>query len=246
MEAGASANANARGKGRAPAPPAPSLSLARVFKDGLWHQNAGLVQLLGLCPMLAVTTTLAYGIGLGLATTVVLVLSNTLVSLTRSLTARYLRIPIYVLLIASLVTLTDILLHAYLFDLHRVLGLFVPLIVTNCAIIARAEAFASRQPVLPAAIDGLAHGLGFTLVLMVLGFFRELLGAGTVFASMDALFGSTAAQWEITLHTGFLLMVLPPGAFLSLGFILAARNAWLNPRRSEVRSQASTKTSVSV
>ncbi len=200
-------------------------SFGDVLKEGLWTNNAGFVQLLGLCPMLAVTTTLAYGLGLGIATTLVLVVSNGLVSLTRTITAPYLRIPVYVLLIASLVTLIDILLHAYLFDLHRVLGLFVPLIVTNCAIIARAEAFASRQPVSHSLVDGLAHGLGFTLVLAILGFFRELLGAGTVFAGMDSLFGPVAATWTVSVHSGFLLLILPPGAFMALGLLLAARNA---------------------
>lgn len=219
--------------------PVVSPPLGRVFADGVWHNNAGLVQLLGLCPMLAVTTTLAYGIGLGLATTLVLVLSNFLVSALRPVIASFIRIPLFVLLIASLVTLTDILLHAYLFELHRVLGLFVPLIVTNCAIIARAEAFASRQPVLPSVVDGLAHGLGFTLVLMVLGFVRELIGAGTVFASMDSLFGAAAADWALSIHDGFLLMLLPPGAFLALGLLLAARNVWTLSRETSSAQQLS-------
>ncbi len=219
-------------------------SLTGVFKEGIWSNNAGFVQLLGLCPMLAVTTTLAYGIGLGFATTLVLVLSNGLVSVTRNITASYLRIPTYVLLIASLVTLIDILLHAYLFELHRVLGLFIPLIVTNCAIIARAEAFASRQPVAQALVDGLAHGLGFTLVLMILGFFRELMGAGTLFAGMDSLFGPIASTWTVSVHSGFLLLILPPGAFLALGMLLAARNALSarKPRRSEASVSASPTT----
>lgn len=186
--------------------------------------------------MLAVTTTMAYGIGLGLATTLVLVLSNGLVSLTRTITAPFVRIPVYVLLIASLVSAIDIVLHAYLFELHRVLGLFVPLIVTNCAIIARAESFASRQPVAHSLIDGAAHGLGFTLVLMVLGFFRELIGAGTLFASMDSLFGPLASGWTVSLHDGFLLFLLPPGAFLALGMLLALRNVWT--ARQDNRSAA--------
>ncbi len=217
----------------APSPPPPPIG--SVWRDGVWRNNAGLVQLLGLCPMLAVTTTLAYGIGLGIATTLVLVLSNLLVSLTRTITASFLRIPVYVLLIASLVTAIDILLHAYLFELHRVLGLFVPLIVTNCAIIARAEAFASRQPVGHSMVDGLAHGIGFTLVLMVLGFARELIGAGTIFAGMDSLFGAAASGWAVSVHSGFLLLILPPGAFLALGMLLALRNVWTarDARRSE-------------
>ncbi|MEM7084431.1 MAG: electron transport complex subunit E [Pseudomonadota bacterium] len=201
-------------------------AFATVWWDGVWHRNAGFVQLLGLCPMLAVTTTLAYGIGLGIATTLVLVLSNLFVSLTRPITASFVRIPVYVLLIATLVSMIDIALHAYLFELHRVLGLFVPLIVTNCAIIARAEAFASRHSPPRAVVDGLAHGLGFTVVLACLGFLRELIGAGTVFSAMHTLFGSAAESWTITLHDGFLLMLLPPGAFLTLGGLLALRNAF--------------------
>ncbi len=223
----------------------PTPSISTVWRDGVWRNNAGLVQLLGLCPMLAVTTTLAYGIGLGLATTLVLLMSNGLVSLTRTITAPFLRIPVYVLLIASLVTATDILLHAYLFELHRVLGLFVPLIVTNCAIIARAESFASRQPVAHSLIDGVAHGLGFTLVLMVLGFTRELIGAGTVFASMDSLFGSVATNWTLSLHDGFLLLILPPGAFLALGMLLALRNLWTARQSSLGTTPATLPQSVS-
>jgi len=192
-----------------------------VWIAGIWSNNAGLVQLLGLCPLLAVTTTLAYGIGLAVATLVVLVASNTLVSATRRFVAPHIRIPVYVLIIAGLVTAVDLAMQAWLFELHRTLGLFVPLIVTNCLIIARAEAFASRQSVSLAILDGLAHGVGFAVVLMVLGALRELLGQGTLFASMDTLFGAAAAGWQIQLHNGLLLFLLPPGAFLALAALVA-------------------------
>lgn len=199
--------------------------IAKVIRDGLWTDNPGLVQLLGLCPLLAVTTTLAYGLGLGLATLAVLALSNVLVSVTRALTAPHVRILLYVLIIAGLVTAVDLAMRAWLFDLHHVLGLFVPLIVTNCAIIARAETFASRNSVGAALMDGLAYGTGFAGALVAMGFIRELLGAGTLFAHMDMLFGATAASWQIDVHGGFLLLLLPPGAFFVLAALVATRNA---------------------
>lgn len=200
-------------------------SIGQLFSDGVWNNNPGLVQLLGLCPLLAVSTSLAYGIGLGIATLVVLVCSGFLVSLSRHLTESYIRIPVYVLIIAGLVTGVDMLMQAHFFNLHRVLGLFVPLIVTNCAIIARAEAVASRSPVLHAVVDGFGNGLGFLLALCAVGALRELLGGGTVFANMDSLFGPVAKAWEIQLHPGLLVFILPPGAFLVLGFLIAGFNA---------------------
>ncbi|NNF16682.1 MAG: electron transport complex subunit E [Gammaproteobacteria bacterium] len=202
-----------------------ALSWRGVLLDGLWKQNPGLVQLLGLCPLLAVTTTTAYGLGLGVSTMLVLMCSNLLVSLTRRWIAPHIRIPVYVLIIAGLVTAIDILMQVWVFELHRVLGLFVPLIVTNCAIIARAEAFASRHSSGYAVLDGFAHGAGFAAILIVLGFVRELLGAGTVFADMQMLFGPAAAAWTIHVHEGFLLLILPPGAFFVLAALIAMRNA---------------------
>jgi len=204
-------------------------SVGEVFGSGLWSNNPALIQLLGLCPLLAVTTTLAYGLGLGIATIAVMTCSGFLVALVRKFTSTQTRILIYVIIIAGLVTAVDMIMHAWFFNLHRVLGLFVPLIVTNCAIIARAEAFASRNRPLTAALDGFANGLGFMLVLACMGFIRELLGLGTMFADMDMLFGSAAASWKISVHSGFLLFILPPGAFMVLGMLIALRN-WLTEK----------------
>jgi len=183
-------------------------------------------QLLALCPLLAVTGTATNGLGMGLATTVVVVLSNLAVSLARRLIPGEVRIPVFVLLIATIVTLVDMTMNAFLHDLHRVLGLFIPLIVTNCAILGRAEAFASRQAPLPALLDGLATGLGFTWALVLLGALREILGAGTLFAHASLLLGDAFGFLELVVipdYDGFLLLVLPPGGFLVLGFMLAGK-----------------------
>jgi len=204
----------------------------QIFIDGLWRQNTGLVVLLGLCPLLAVSSTVVNGIGLGLATTLTLVCSNVAVSLSRRLLRPEIRIPAYVLIIASVVTTIQLLMQAWFHDLYRVLGIFIPLIVTNCAIIGRAEAFASRNPPLPAALDGLATGLGFALTLVALGAFRELVGYGTLFRQARLLFGDLGEALQLTVipgHPGFLLALLPPGAFIALGLLIAGRN-WLNSR----------------
>ena len=206
-----------------------------IVNDGFWKNNAGLVQLLGLCPLLAVTATLINGLGLGLATTFVLVGSNVTVSLIRKLVPPEVRIPIFVLIIASFVTATELILNAWLHDLYLILGIFIPLIVTNCAIIGRAEAFASRNPVLPSLIDGLSMGLGFTALLVVLGGLRELLGNGTVFAHAHLMFGDFGYSLTTTLsddYPGFLMAVLPPGAFIGLGLLIALKNV-IDARRSE-------------
>lgn len=207
------------------------MSIGHVIRDGLWHNNAGLVQLLGLCPLLAVSTTLMNGLGLGLATLVVLVVSNAVVSLLRPLWRREIRIVAFVIIIASLVTAVDMLLGAYFFELHRVLGIFIPLIVTNCAIIGRAESFASRQPLFPSIVDGAATGAGFALVLIALGGMRELIGQGTLLAGADMLFGSAAQGLTVKFFDGFLLAALPPGAFIGLAFLVAAKNAWDGRRK---------------
>ena len=204
-----------------------------ILIDGIWRQNSGLVVLLGLCPLLAVTTTVANGIGLGLATTLTLVLSNVAVSLSRRLLRPEIRIPAYVLIIASVVTAVELLMQAWFHDLYRVLGIFIPLIVTNCAIIGRAEAFASRNPPLRSAVDGLATGIGFSLALVVLGAVREVLGQGTLFAQSGLLFGEVGVSLRMTVipgYPGFLLAILPPGAFMALGLLIAARN-WLDSRK---------------
>jgi len=204
----------------------------QIFIDGVWRQNTGLVVLLGLCPLLAVTGTTVNGIGLGLATTLTLVCSNVAVSLSRRLLRPEIRIPAYVLIIASVVTTIQLLMQAWFHDLYRVLGIFIPLIVTNCAIIGRAEAFASRNPPLPAALDGLATGLGFCLTLVALGAFRELVGHGTLLRQAPLLFGELGEGLQLTVipdHPGFLLALLPPGAFIALGLLIAGRN-WLSNR----------------
>jgi electron transport complex protein RnfE len=203
-----------------------STDYGRIARDGLWDNNVILVQTLALCPLLAVTSTATNGLGLGLATSFVLVFSGTLVALLRGIVTPEVRIPIFVLIIAVLVTLVDLAMNAWLHDLHKVLGLFIPLIVTNCAILGRAESFASRNPVLPALFDGLMMGIGFTLSLMLLGAVREIIGSGTLFQGAALMLGNAMGFLELTLipdYRGFLLAVLPPGGFVALGFILAGK-----------------------
>ena len=208
---------------------------AQILKDGLWLNNPGTVQLLGLCPLLAVTTTVINGLGLGLATTLTLVASNTSVSLIRKLVRPEIRIPVFVLIIASVVTVIELSMNAWLHDLYLILGIFIPLIVTNCAIIGRAESFASRQTVDRALLDGLAMGIGFTLVLVTLGGMREVIGQGTLLAQAQLMFGAFGEHLTLTLiedYRGFLLAILPPGAFLGLGFLIAGINI-INARREK-------------
>ncbi len=198
-----------------------------IIQDGLWNNNTGLVQLLGLCPLLAVTATMVNGLGLGIATTLVLVTSNLTVSLVRHLVRPEVRIPVFVLVIASAVTAIELGMQAFFFDLYEVLGIFIPLIVTNCVIIGRAEAFASRNSPPRAVVDGLAMGLGFTVVLVALGTLREVLGYGTLFQDAQLMFGAGAKWLTIELvqdYRGFLLAILPPGAFIGLGLLIAAKN----------------------
>jgi electron transport complex protein RnfE len=198
----------------------------RIVKDGIWDNNIVFAQTLALCPLLAVTGTASNGLGMGLASTAVMVASGLLISLLRNLITPQVRIPVFVLIIAVLVTLTDMFLNAWLHDLHKVLGLFIPLIVTNCAILGRAESFASRNHALPALLDGLMMGLGFTLALVILGASRELLGSGTLFANAALLLGSWARFLELVLipdYKGFLLIILPPGGFIVLGCLLAGK-----------------------
>jgi electron transport complex protein RnfE len=201
-------------------------SYRQIIGDGLWTNNVVFSQLLALCPLLAVTSTATNGLGMGLASTVVMVCSNLLVSLCRNMISKDVRIPIFVLIIATLVTLVDLLMNAWIHEMHKVLGLFIPLIVTNCMILGRAEAFASRHPVLPALLDGLMMGLGFTLALVLLGAVREILGSGTLFAHAGLLLGPAFSSIEIALFEadrGLLLMILPPGGFLALGLLIAAK-----------------------
>ena len=205
------------------------------LKTGLWDENPGLVQLLGLCPLLAVTTTFVNGFGLGIATLVVLMASNALVSATRRWIQPQIRIPIYVLIIASLVTCIELIFKAWFPDLDRSLGIFIPLIVTNCAIVARAEIFASRNPLGPSIADGFVMGSGFALLLMVLGAFRELLGQGSLFAGLDMVLGGTALRGLVIVDGGWLLAILPPGAFFSLALAIAAKNV-VDRRRERASS----------
>jgi len=207
------------------------------MRNGLWDNNPGLVQLLGLCPLLAVTTSAVHGLGLGLATLLVMTATNTLVSLLRRSLSREIRIAVYVLVIASLVTCVELLFEAFFPVLDRALGIFIALIVTNCAIVARAEAVASRQPPLPAAADGLAMGLGFAWVLITVGGIRELVGRGTLFADWHLLTGAAATPADQAASGGgFLLALLPPGAFLTLALLIACKNALDSRRREPVTS----------
>jgi electron transport complex protein RnfE len=206
-----------------------------IVRDGLWSNNVGLVQLLGLCPLLAVTGTLINGLGLGLATLVTLVASNVIISLIRKLVRPEVRIPVFVLVIASVVTVIELTMSAYLYGLYKVLGIFIPLIVTNCSIIGRAEAFASRNSVGRAFADGLSMGLGFLLVLVTLGGLREAIGQGTLLSGAHLMFGEAARGWTVTLigdYSGFLLAVLPPGAFMGLGLLIALKNV-MDKRRQQ-------------
>ena len=216
-----------------------------IVKNGLWTNNVALVQLLGLCPLLAVTSTLINGLGLGIATLITLVLSNTFVSIIRHWTRPEVRIPIFVLIIASIVTAIELAMNAWFHELFLVLGIFIPLIVTNCSIIARAEAFASRNEVLDSALDGFMMGLGFLLVLVLLGGLRELIGMGTLFADADLMFGPVAEGLEWSLsddYPGFLLAILPPGAFIGLGLLIAVKNSIeIYKRKQTIRVSAPAK-----
>ena len=207
-------------------------TIGTSLRAGLWSDNPGLVQLLGLCPLLAVTTTFVNGLGLGIATLVVLTCSNALVSATRRFIRPEIRIPMYVLIISSLVTCIEMLFQAFFPDLGRSLGIFIPLIVTNCAIVARAEIFASRNPIGASCIDGIAMGSGFAALLMAIGAFRELIGQGSILTRLDMLFGGEPLDGLVIADNGFLLAILPPGAFLSLGVFVAAKNA-IDRRRQQ-------------
>ena len=202
-------------------------SYSDIVRDGLWSNNVGLVQLLGLCPLLAVTGTFINGLGLGLATLLTLVASNVTVSLIRSLVRPEVRIPVFVLVIASIVTIIELSMSAYFHELYKVLGIFIPLIVTNCSIIGRAEAFASKNSVGRALVDGLSMGVGFMLVLVALGSLREIIGQGTLFSQAHMMFGEAARGITIVFvedYGGFLLAILPPGAFIGLGLLIAMKN----------------------
>lgn len=217
----------------------------RIAMDGIWDNNIVFAQALALCPLLAVTGTASNGLGMGIASTAVMTLSGLLVSLFRGIITPQVRIPVFILIIAVLVTLVDLSMNAWAHDLHKVLGLFIPLIVTNCAILGRAESFASRNNIMPSVFDGLMMGLGFTFALVLLGAAREIMGSGTLFANAALLLGSWAHFLELTLipdYKGFLLIILPPGGFIVLGFILAGKRlidrAWDDARQKAALNTA--------
>lgn len=209
-----------------------------IVDNGLWKQNPGVVQLLGLCPTLAVTSTAINGLSLGIATALVMALSNAAVSPVRNFVPDEIRIPVFILIIAALVTMIDLSMNAFVHPLHAVLGIFIPLIVTNCIVLARVEAFAAKNPVTPSALDGLMMGLGLTLVLTLLGALREFVGKGTAFSGIDLVLGPQAKAMVLQVvpdYPGFLLAILPPGAFIGLGLLIAGRN-WVEQRRAAAQT----------
>lgn len=216
---------------------------SEIIKDGLWNNNPALVQVLGLCPLLAVTSTVVNAIGLGLATLLVLMGSNLAVSLIRNFVGESVRLPAFVMIIASFVTCAELLMQAFTYELYQILGIFIPLIVTNCAILGRADAFASRNTPGRALLDGAMMGLGFLAVLVVLGGMRELVGQGTLFVDMNLLLGPAAADWVIRPfehYPNMLFMMLPPGAFMGLGLLIALKNSI--DSKLEARRKAATTT----
>ena len=198
-----------------------------ILKNGLWHNNQAVVALLGLCPLLAVSNTFINSLGLGLATLLTLISTNLIIAKIRNFIPSEIRLPLFVLIIACIVTVVELLMKAWFYELYKILGIFIPLIVTNCVILARAEIYASKNPPEKAWQDGFAMGLGFMLALLLLGGMRELLGTGELFAHADFMFGAMAKNWKITLikdYSGMLLAILPPGAFIGLGLLIALKN----------------------
>ncbi|MEY2696038.1 MAG: hypothetical protein RL333_176 [Pseudomonadota bacterium] len=213
-----------------------SEKLKTLAEEGLWSRNPALVGLLGLCPLLAVSTNFVNALALGAATTAVLWASSGLISLLKQRIANTVRLPLFMIILASMVTLADFLMEALIPDIHAVIGLFIPLIVTNCAILGRIEAFAYRQSVSLSLADGLFMGLGFTWVICLLGATREILGTGGLFQNAEQLFGQSASDWSLTFfkdYPGFQVALLPAGAFLLLGLLLALRNWLMAQRRPE-------------
>ena len=203
-----------------------------LFHNGLIKQNTGLVQLLGLCPLLAISNNVINAVSLGVATTLVMAASSGAVSGVRHFVPNEIRIPVFVLIIAALVTVIDLSMNAFVHPLYLVLGIFIPLITTNCIVLARADAFAAKNRPLHSVIDAIAMGLGLTLVLVVLGGMRKLAGQGTLFSGIDLVFGAEAKQFVLHVlpdYQGFLLAILPPGAFIALGLLIAAHN-WQKAR----------------
>lgn len=213
---------------------------SEITKNGLWDNNPALVQLLGLCPLLAVSGSVVNALGLGLATILVLVGSNVAVSLIRHAVSEAVKLPAFVMIIASFVTCTELLMKAFTYELYQILGIFIPLIVTNCAILGRADAFACKNRILPSAVDGFMMGFGFSLVLVAIGAIREILGSGTLFADLHLLLGPIASDWKITLfndYPGFLVAILPPGAFIATGLLIALKNVIDNHQQKKAAAQ---------
>ncbi|WP_439859235.1 electron transport complex subunit E [Pseudomonas sp. MBLB4136] len=203
------------------------VSYREITLNGLWKNNPALVQLLGLCPLLGVSNSTVNALGLALASAMVLVCSNTAVSLVRGVVNTAVRLPAFVMIIAALTTCIELLMQAFTYELYQILGIFIPLITTNCVILGRADGFAAKNDPARAAYDGLMMGLGFGVVLVMIGALRELFGTGMLFANMHLLFGPLAADWQITVmpdYPGFLLAILPPGAFIVLGLLIAGKN----------------------
>lgn len=211
---------------------------SEIIQNGLWKNNPAMVQVLGLCPLLAVTSTVVNALGLGLATTLVLIITNVTISLIRNFVRPEIRMPVFVMVIAVAVTIAQLIIQAYFYELYLIIGLFIALITTNCVIMARAEAFASKNNVGKSFLDGLFMGLGSTLVLVTLGAMRELIGYGTLFQQFNLLFGDAAKAMKITVfhdYPGFLLAILPPGAFLGLGLLIALKNI-IDARRAATQT----------
>lgn len=215
----------------------------RLAKDGLWSNNMVFAQMLALCPVMAVTGTATNGLGMGLATLFVLVGANLIISMIRHLISSAVRIPVYIVIIATLVTLTDMLINAFAYELYKVLGLFIALIVVNCAILGRAEAFASKNTVWDSFVDSVLMGIGLTWALVAIGGFREILGSGTLFANADLLLGDAFGFLEITLipdYKGFLILLLPPGGFIAVGFLLVLKR-WIDQKVEKIQAGRDTR-----
>jgi len=215
----------------------------KITYDGLWGNNAALVQVLGLCPLLAVSNTVVNALALGLATMLVLAGSNAIVSMVRTYANDEIRLPAFVMIIAAVTTSIELLMNAFTYELYEILGIFIPLIVTNCAVLGRAEAFARKNPVLPSLLDGIVTGAGFGVVLVLLGCMRELIGQGTLFANMDLLFGPIAANWGIVVfadYKSFLFAILPPGAFIGLGLLMAVKSI-IDKKQKEIAAAKANK-----
>jgi len=211
-----------------------SAETREIVYNGLWKQNPGIVQLLGLCPLLAISNTVVNSLSLGLATTLVMAVASGSVSLVRNFIPHEIRLPTFVLIIAALVTVVQLFMNAYVHPLYLVLGIFIPLITTNCIVLARVETFASKRSTAHSVLDAVMMGLGLTGVLVILGAMRELTGKGTLFSGLDLALGPAAKDWVIDVlpdYQGFLLAILPPGAFLGLGLLIALKN-WLETMRS--------------